>query len=278
MLSCREPFTAALQINWEFKFPVFTIDFFLIMKFYNFKQHRLHNKKEPFMILLPSNILVMENEYVNRKKLENILRFAHRLDFCDNTRDVLVKIETQKYNMILIDIRVPDSILLAKNIYKDIPVVFLTSYREIYTFDEVFNLYAYGVVIKPFSAKKMKIDLHLAYNSFLTQRGDKDNREIIVINKNYHYSKSLRTLYCNKKPVILPPKLAHLVDILCQMHNRVIKAEVLKSKVWGEHVDSDNILRSNISRLRQLLPDLPIVTYSKIGYALLTEEPTRKKQ
>jgi DNA-binding response OmpR family regulator len=236
---------------------------------------------------LPENIMIVEDEILTQRYLKDILKHNNknmRQPECyDNAQDVLGQIKSKNYDMILMDINIKgsmDGIQLAKEILKghvDLPIIFITAHCDDNTFEEVLELSPYGFISKPFSSKDVEVTLQLAYKRFLVQKEMLhykevlDNMDTIAINEKYKYSKSLTTLYADNKPIKLKKKHQLLVDVLCEMHNRTVVFDVLIDKIWGDAVVADSALRTLVYTLRQILPDLPIISYSKVGYSLQSE-------
>ncbi|HFQ61711.1 MAG TPA: response regulator transcription factor [Epsilonproteobacteria bacterium] len=234
---------------------------------------------------LPSNILIVEDEVITQRYLKDIL--AHNniknVECYDNAEDVLKCIKATRYEMILMDINLKgamDGIQLAKIIldtHINIPIIFITAHCDDETFEEVLELSPYGFVSKPFSAKDVALTLQLAYRRYCVQEEMLKYKEVvknidtITINEQYKYSKTMMTLYCDNQPVKLKKKHILLVDTLCKMHNKTVSFEILIHKIWGDKIIADSALRTLIYSLRQILPDFPIVSYSKIGYCLKVE-------
>ncbi len=234
---------------------------------------------------LPQNIMIVEDEVLTQRYLKDILLHngVKNIVCYDNAKDVLKHMKTTQPNMILMDVDIigpVDGIQLSRKISEmnqNIPIIFITAHCDEHTFDEVLELSPYGFISKPFSSKDIEVTLRLAYKRYLVQqemlryKNAVDNIDTVFINQQYKYSKSLKTLYKNNQPVKLKKKHQLLVDALCTMHNQIITFDVLTEKIWGEKSISDSALRTLIYTLRQILPDLPIISYSKVGYSLETK-------
>lgn len=243
------------------------------------------DNKEQSRMQLPSNILIVEDETLTQRYLKNILAHHNIKNVVcyDNAEDALNSMKTTKYDMILMDINIKgstDGIQLAKIIldtHHNMPIIFITAHCDDETFEEVLELSPYGFVSKPFSAKDVEITLQLAYKRYRAQEEILNSKEVVgnmdtmIINKQYKYSKSMMMLYSNNQPIKLKKKHILLVDALCKMHNKTVSFDILIDKIWGDKIIADSALRTLIYSLRQILPDFPIVSYSKMGYCLKVE-------
>ena len=236
-------------------------------------------------MIIPKSILIVEDDVLTQRYLKHVLaQFGvQNINCFDNATDTLAEMRTEGYDMLLMDINIKgaiDGIQLAEIIlhtYPELPIVFMTGYGDRETFNEVLSLNPYGFIVKPFSIRDIELHLQLAYNRYLIQKSimekkeNFDNLDMLVINKEYKYSKTPMMLYHNNIPVKLNKQQLLLVDTLCEMYNRTVPFEVLIDRIWGPDISIETAigtLRTLIYSLRKKLPNFPIYSYSKIGYAL----------
>jgi DNA-binding winged helix-turn-helix (wHTH) protein len=119
------------------------------------------------------------------------------------------------------------------------------------------------------------VTLQIAYKRYLahtkaldTQSAATVNIQDIVISEKYRYIQSVSQLYKEDTPIDLTKNQSALIKILVQHVNQTVSYEVLVSSIWGDGHIADSALRTLVYSLRKLLPDLPIVSHSKVGYAL----------
>jgi len=93
----------------------------------------------------------------------------------------------------------------------------------------------------------------------------------IIIDQTYRYSKQRSELYENDIRVQLNHKQRILLSILASHSNHPVSYDLLISEIWGSDSIADSALRTLVYSLRKLLPELPIVSHSKIGYMLATK-------
>ena len=137
----------------------------------------------------------------------------------------------------------------------------------------------YGFIGKPFSSKEIIITLQIAYKRYLTHAElysstakAKIPDTTIVINKHYSYSLKSLELYYDKEVVKLNKKQNKLLNILVENIGSTVDYELLVSHIWDTESISGSSLRTLVYTLRKQLPDLPILSFSKMGYALHAEE------
>jgi len=229
-------------------------------------------------MILPPNIVIVEDEVITQRYLQDIFtQHAVNVVGCfDNAKTTLAEIKHMKCDMILMDINIKgpmDGIQLAREILRTytIPIVFITAHNDDDTVEELLELAPYGLIAKPFSSKEVLNTLKIAYKRYLTQSENKPIKEKqrdIIINNTYIYSQHDRALYENKISVKLNQKQSLLLDILIENINHTVGYDILISHIWGDEAIADSGLRTLIYSLRKLLPDLPIISYSKVGYML----------
>jgi len=234
-------------------------------------------------MLLPKNIVIVEDEAITQRYLKDILEqhdvnITGCFDSAAQTMDAIKNIEC---DMILMDINIKgpvDGIQLSEKILnaRTVPIVFITAHNDPDTFQEVLHLSPYGFITKPFSSREIEVTLQLAYKRYLSSKEvhkevtEEPSDKNIVISERYTYSPVNTTLYCDEQPVKLNMKQNKLLEVLSQNLNHTVAYDTILFEIWGEDIVADSALRTLVYSLRKTLPDLPIVSYSKVGYALKT--------
>jgi len=232
----------------------------------------------------PQYIMIIEDEVITQRYLKDILgqHEVARVDCLDNAKDALSQVKKEKYDMILMDINIKgsmDGIQLAREILRThtLPIVFITAHNDSETFQEVLELSPYGFIGKPFSSRDVEVAIQLAYKRHLTnqevdnKKTNDEDRKIIMISDRYHYSCEVASLYCDDSLVKLNAKQNKLLEILSLNINNVVGYDSLVVAIWGDSDVADSALRTLVYNIRKILPDLPIVSHSKVGYSLLSQ-------
>jgi len=232
----------------------------------------------------PQYIMIIEDEVITQRYLRDILgqHEVARVDCLDNAKDALSQVKKEKYDMILMDINIKgsmDGIQLAREILRThtLPIVFITAHNDSETFQEVLELSPYGFIGKPFSSRDVEVAIQLAYKRHLTnqevdnKKSNDEDRKIIMISDRYHYSCEVASLYCDDSLVKLNAKQNKLLEILSLNINNVVGYDSLVVAIWGDSDVADSALRTLVYNIRKILPDLPIVSHSKVGYSLLSQ-------
>lgn len=230
---------------------------------------------------LPENIMIVEDEVITQRHLQDILS-QHKVNVSgcfDNAADTLAALNDIECSMILMDINIKgpvDGIQLAKKILETypLPIVFITAHNDDATLEELLELAPYGFISKPFSSKEVLVALKIAYKRYLVHTETSNVRVIdesstdIVINEYYVYSPSVLMLYYDGQVVKLNKKQTMLIEILSKNVNTIVIYDTLIIHLWEDDTVADSTLRTLVYSVRKLLPDLPIVSHSKLGYSL----------
>ncbi len=233
-------------------------------------------------MILPKNIVIVEDEVITQRYLQDILsQYEITVSaYFDNAKDTLAHLRGMPCDLLLMDINIKgamDGIQLAREILRTVtlPIVFITAHNDDDTLEELLELAPYGFIGKPFSSKDVLVTLKVAYKRYLTHIESFISKEKevldIEINRTYHYSKQTSELYENDICVRLNKKQRMLLSILASHPNRPVSYDLLISKIWENDTIADSALRTLVYSLRKLLPELPIVSHSKIGYMLAIE-------
>ena len=231
---------------------------------------------------LPKHIVIVEDEAITQRFLQDI--FAQHdtnvVGCFDNAAELLTEIKDLECDMILMDINIKgpmDGIQLARKILEKyaVPIVFITAHNDDETIEETLELSPYGFICKPFTSKDVIVTIQIAYKQYQSHKNMEsntpatgDNHDTVVISEAYTYTKKHSQLYRQGKPVDLTKNQYLLVKILVHHINQTVSYDTLVSVIWEGTEVADSALRTLVYSVRKLLPDLPIVSHSKIGYAL----------
>jgi len=235
-------------------------------------------------MILPQNIIIVEDEVITQRYLQDIFS-QYDVQVCgcfNNAQDTLSSIKELTYDMILMDINIKgamDGIQLAREILRfvTVPIVFISAHNDDETLEELLELAPYGFIGKPFSSKELIVTLQIAYKRYLTHSTicneiEQEYLTDVMIDEKYRYSHSLGELYGNDCIIKLNQKQSKLLKILVESTNHTVRYDLLVSRIWGDTNIADSALRTLVYSLRKSLPDFPIVSHSKVGYMLVTND------
>jgi len=230
---------------------------------------------------LPKRIIIVEDEAITQRFLQDIFsQYEAEVVGCfDNAKDVLAQIATLGCDMILMDINIKgpmDGIQLARKILEkhSLPIVFITAHNDDETVEETLELSPYGFICKPFTGKDVIVTTQIAYKRYLSHtkalqsQEETSKRGEIIISKKYWYVTHEAQLYCEGRVVDLTKNQKALIEVLSKSFGTTVDYETLISSIWGDGYVADSALRTLVYSVRKLLPELPIVSHSKVGYVL----------
>jgi len=188
----------------------------------------------------------------------------------DSAKPLLALLQKSKVDLVFMDIEINgsiDGIQCAELIYRghNIRSIFVTSYQNSATIHDAMDVSPLGYLIKPVSEPDIEAALALASQSIRSAPAPKTgcNRSGL-----YTYNPEYKTLKHENDLVKLGKNELKLVSLLFKNCNNVVHSEEIKRHIWEDDVYNDESLRQLIYRVRNKLPDLNIVSSSKIGYLI----------
>jgi DNA-binding response OmpR family regulator len=240
--------------------------------------------------MLPPKIMIVEDELMSQRHITGILENlgVDVVGCFDNASDARAAITKESCDMILMDINIKgseDGIQLSRSLLQqyNVPIVFISAYSDGETLEEVMDLSPYGFITKPFGAKDVEVAISVAYKRFQIDKNKKvaiepekpqsSSSNLVQIDSKYMFNIEAHTLYENDIPVRLNKKQMKLIETLVLHFNQVVDYGTIIDEVWPDGVVADSSLRTLIYSIRQILPEFPIESYSKMGYALKKSAP-----
>ncbi|WP_055668390.1 response regulator transcription factor [Desnuesiella massiliensis] len=226
------------------------------------------------------HILIVDDDKDIVNLLKDILEDeGYKTDHCYNGKDALYKINNNKYDLIILDVMLPDidGFELCRKVRDKvtIPIIFLTAKSK--NLDKVIGLEIGGddYITKPFDdseivarvkahlrrEKRNKISVEIQNNNVI-EYGD------LVLNKN-SYEVSL-----GETKIELSTREFQILLFLAENSNRVLSREQIYNGVWGHEDYGDiNTVTVHIKKLREKLDkeDKYIKTVWGVGYKFIGE-------
>ena len=200
-----------------------------------------------------------------------------KINSANNIKEAYEKIENNMYNLILLDVTLPDGngFDLYKKVIKNknIPVIFLTALDEEKDIVKGFKLGAEDYITKPFHAGE------LLYRIKNVLRHTKNiNQDEIIKIKNIKINLSKKLVLKNDKEIELTALEFKILQMLFENRGRIISRTQILEYIWDENENfvNDNTLTVYIKRIREKIEDDPnnaeiIRTVRGIGYKILDE-------
>ena len=213
------------------------------------------------------SILIVDDEEDIRDLLSyNLKKAGFNVDVASNGKDCLSKLKSNKPNLILLDVMMPemDGLEVCEEIKSestnaDILICFLTARGEDYS--QIAALEAGGddYVTKPIKPKVLLSRI----NAILRRT---EAKVIPPVNGlQIDYEKYI--VYNNGEEILLPKKEFELLSLLMSKPDDVFRRNEILNAVWGtDIVVGDRTIDVHIRKLRRKLGDVYISTIKGVGY------------
>ncbi|MDN5053671.1 response regulator transcription factor [Aliarcobacter butzleri] len=214
-------------------------------------------------------ILLLEDDYLYKISIKE---FLEELDFIvddfDNGEDALNAIFDKKYDLFLLDIRVPkmDGFELVKYVreaFIDTPIIILTSLTDIKNLSKGYELGCNDYIRKPFDMIELKHRIEQQIKNYFQTSDD-----AIVLDFGFKYSIKKSLLYKDNIIIELSSKELELVAFLVQNRGFFVSIESLHENVWEKKDISYADIRMCIKRVREKTNKDFIKTKRFLGYKI----------
>ena len=212
-------------------------------------------------------VLIVEDEKPIRDLIAlHLSESGYKCDTARNGAEGLEKIESENFDLILLDVMMPevDGYELMEYIQPlEIPVIFLTAKHDLKDKVKGLRLGADDYLTKPFDMIEL-----LARIESVMRRYYKTERRAVVGEVEIDFEAHLVTK--GGQPVNLTAKEFGLLALFIKNKNIALFREVLYEKVWENEYDGDSrTVDLHVQRLRRKLGwDKILVTIHKVGYRL----------
>ncbi|MFY9106125.1 response regulator transcription factor [Aliarcobacter cryaerophilus] len=214
-------------------------------------------------------ILLLEDDYLYKISIKE---FLEELDFAvddfDNGEDALNSIFEKRYDLLLLDIRVPkmDGFELVKHVreaYIDTPIIILTSLTDIKDLSRGYTLGCNDYIRKPFDMIELKFRIEALIKNHFNSSDD-----CIELELGFKYNIKKSLLYRDEELVDLSAKELELLSFLVQNRGFFVSIESLHENVWENKDISYADIRMCIKRVREKTDKDFIKTKRFLGYKI----------
>lgn len=217
------------------------------------------------------NILIIENESIismHLKKSVEIMGY-NVIAIARNSNEILNILETSIVSIALIDININgemDGIQLATILTKtyNIPVIFITAFKDKKTLKRASNIDFAGYIIKPFREDELEVILNLTVIKYNLN----ENSKVLKITNQYTYNFETQQLLSYNKSIKLTIKESKLLTLIVNARGNTVPYKDIDLIVWQEGVVSDDSRRQLFHRLKTKLPDFPLSLIKGTGYKI----------
>lgn len=232
---------------------------------------------------MKNKILVVEDNDMIIKGLKYTLEQANfDYEFAKNANEVEEKIYNNKYDLIILDISLPDGngFDICKNIksdFNDLPIIFLTALDDENDIVKGFNLGAEDYITKPFRNKVLISRINNVLKRYNKNQKEVISKDIKIDLENDRVYKIEKTectndseqLIKNEKEIFLTPLEFRILAYLFQNKGKNVPREKILEQIWdlAGNIVNDNTLTVYIKRIREKTNENDIIkTVKGIGY------------
>lgn len=209
------------------------------------------------------NILVVDDEEAIADLVEVYMKNEnYHVLKCYNGRDALRCVETERIDLAILDVMLPDigGFEICQKIRENyhFPVIMLTARDE--NIDKItgLTLGADDYITKPFQMLELvaRVKAQLRRVTKYNQQDIKNSENVIIIG-GLVVDKENHECMLNDKPLSLTPTEFSILWVLCKNRGKVVDSEKLFEEVWGEKyfVNSTNTIMVHIRHLRDKMND-----------------------
>ncbi|MEH2941350.1 response regulator transcription factor [Lachnospiraceae bacterium KK002] len=212
-------------------------------------------------------ILIVEDDANIAKLMEATVAIGgYEGIVCGNGAEAFEKIERGGYDLILLDVMLPDMSgfeIIQKRTSTDTPVIFITARQELTDKVKGLRLGAEDYIVKPFEAMELLARIEVILRRVKRTETTYSYGDISV-NVEEH------TCKCGGEEVCLTPKEFEVLVFFIQHKDVAISRDRLLAAVWGfEYEGETRTIDIHIQQLRKKLNLRDrLVTIPKLGYRL----------
>lgn len=216
-------------------------------------------------------ILIVEDDAVLGDGLLTALTLeGNAVDWVNNKESALLAFNTHNYDMIVMDIGLPDGsgldvLAQIRNEKNHVPVLMLTAYDTINYKVQGLDTGADDYLIKPFELEELKARIRSL------NRRRKGRSHPILKGAGVELNPANKNVTLKGQLIKLGPKEFIILQLLMENPDAVISKETLEEQVYGwENEIESNTIEVHVSKLRKKLGPNIIETMKHVGYRFAT--------
>jgi DNA-binding response OmpR family regulator len=223
------------------------------------------------------NVLIVEDEAMIAELLQKmVLQLgAQKVWVCADGACALETAKRHPVDLVYMDLNLQgamDGIQCARHItqYKDVSIVFATSFCDAETLEEAIDLNTLNYLVKPYGKKDVEITMTLARIARKRRQNNLSNTSELLrsLEGGLTLDTRARTLRGTDGAIRLSKKEFDLLALLSEYANQTVATEKILSQVWHHRTIAASTLRETITRLRKKVPSLRITAVHGSGYRL----------
>jgi DNA-binding response OmpR family regulator len=215
-------------------------------------------------------ILLLEDDISYKETIHEYLEtLGYSVQSFENGNDVVDAIHDTKFDLLLLDIRVPgmsgyDIVKMLRENKNNVPVIFITSLTDINNLSIGYELGCNDYIRKPFAAQELKYRVEQVLKLFYFHSNEKE----IDLGNEYIYKLEQKALFYKDDHVVFTPKEQELLDYLIMHLNEYISTKRLWEDVWQEKMVTEADIRMCIKKIRDKTEADFIISKKGFGYKI----------
>lgn len=216
-------------------------------------------------------ILIIEDDKIIGDALLTALKIeGYAVDWVETKETAILAFETHTYNMLLIDIGLPDGsgidLLTEIRAQKNkVPIIMLTAYDKTDYKVQGLDAGADDYLIKPFRLDELKARIRA-----LHRRREGRSQTLLQV-RNLSLNLATQRVKLAGISITLTPKEFIILQLLMEKPDEILSKQLIEDSIygWGEEIES-NTIEVYISQLRKKLGKDIIETIKNVGYRIAT--------
>ncbi|BAC12550.1 two-component response regulator [Oceanobacillus iheyensis HTE831] len=224
---------------------------------------------------MAERILIVEDEQKISRVLQLELEYeGYESEVASNGKDALNKIEQENWDLVLLDIMIPqlsglEVLRRVRRAENQTPIILLTARDEVHDKVSGLDLGANDYITKPFQIEELLARVRVHLRKVVQAANDNQTLSVADLQVDLHAYEVTR----NGEKIELTPREFNLLVCLLKNKNIVLTREQLIESVWGyDYFGDTNVVDVYIRYLRQKVDknfEIPIIqTVRGVGYTI----------
>lgn len=217
------------------------------------------------------NVLVLEDDTLISMQIEDaLIRMDHTVvDTIRCGKDALDVVAKYDIDLIISDINIEgdlDGISVSQIIHEqyNIPIIFITAYKDVETLQRASEVEFVGYILKPFREDELEALVNIAIIKYNLPQ----NKPLVKIDKNYSYCLDKNKLMYEDIDIELTKSEIKFIRLLIQNKGEVVPYEIIELTLWQDKLVTTQTRRQLIHRMKKKIPAFPLVLQKAVGYKL----------
>ena len=213
-------------------------------------------------------ILLLEDEQMLSEAIsEYLVALGHRVFTCYDGSEALVCIQSENFDLLILDINVPgiDGLDLLEQLHVlkiRPPAIYISALADIEGISRAYDLGCYDYLKKPFHLKELSLRIDKVMQNCLIPQSH------TRLSKSYAYDASTSTLLCDNVTHSLSKRQLQIIDLLARNRGRVVDFDQFRTYIWDDEYVDNATIRAEVSRLKKSLKEDFIQNIRALGYMI----------